>query len=144
MNMNMDTVGKTVQVVSIVVGVVISVLSFNYTRDKEAEARRLEAQRPYLELRQKLYIEAVKTIAVLSNPEDHTKAELLAAKRRFRELYVSELSMVEAPAVEHEMVTMAGIIDPELTHLDDTQNAALNLSHALRDSFVVAWGAERK
>jgi len=39
----MDALLKTVQVLSVVVGVVVSVLSFNATREKEAEARRAEA-----------------------------------------------------------------------------------------------------
>ena len=46
--MDVDTIGKTVQVLSVVIGVVISVLSFNNTRNKEAEARRIEASKPFL------------------------------------------------------------------------------------------------
>src|SRR5688500_6929747 len=98
--MDMETIGKTAQVFSVVIGVVISVLSFNATRDKEAEARRIEASKPFLELRQKLYMEAVKAAAILANREGYTDQEIASAKRRFRELYVAELSMVESPEVE--------------------------------------------
>ena len=70
-----DTVAKTVQVISVVVGVVVSVLSFNTTREKEALARRdeaekrlVEAARPFLELRQKRYMEAIQAAGVLVNP----------------------------------------------------------------------------
>jgi len=142
--MGLDAVAKTVQVLSVVVGVVISVLSFNAAREKEAEARRIEASKPFLELRQRLYVEAVKQAAVLSNTEGRTDAEIRAAKRRFRELYVAELSMVEAPEVEQSMVTLATRIDPSLTTFSPAQRAAYDLSHALRDSFVAAWGIGKR
>ena len=149
--MNLDAVAKTVQVLSVVAGVVISVLSFNATREKELqtqrtemEARRLEAAKPFLELRQKLYMEALKAAAVLSTPEDRTKDELRAAKRRFRELYVAELSMVEEAAVEGGMMQLAAAIDPALTHLDPAQKAAYDLAHALRDSFVASWDLRKR
>lgn len=137
-----DSITKTVQALSVVVGVVISVLSFNATRQKEAEVRRVEAVRPLLELRQKLYMEAVKTASTLSNPEDHTPQELQAAKRRFRELYVAELSMVEARDVEGRMVELARRVDPSLIPLTPARQAAYDLSHALRDSFVASWGED--
>ncbi len=138
----METIAKTVQVVSVVVGVVISVLSFNATREKEAEARRIEASKPFLELRQKLYMEAVKAAAVLANREGYSEQEVASAKRRFRELYVAELSMVESPEVEARMVDLASKTDQSLTPLNPAQKAAYDLAHALRDSFVASWGAK--
>ncbi|MEO8593625.1 MAG: hypothetical protein ABI759_09900 [Candidatus Solibacter sp.] len=149
--MNIDTVGKTVQVVSVVAGVVISVLSFNETAKKQAETRlheievrRFEAAKPFLELRQKLYIEALKAAAVITTPEERTKVEVQTARRRFRELYVAELSMVEATEVEAKMVALANAVDPGLLDLNPAQKAALNLAHALRDSFVIDWGVDPK
>jgi hypothetical protein len=140
----METMGKTVQVLSVVVGVVISVLSFNATRDKEAEARRIEASKPFLEVRQRLYLEAVKSAAVLANREGYSEKELAAARRRFRELYVAELSMVESPEVEQRMADLAATVDPSLRPLTPAQKAAYDLAHTLRDSFVESWGARRR
>jgi len=82
----------------------------------------------------------VKSAAVLANPDTHSVEEARAARRRFRELYVAELSMVESSEVEKKMVALATAIDPELTSLTPAQQAAYNLAHALRDSFVTAWG----
>lgn len=140
----METIAKTVQVLSVVIGVVISVVSFNATREREAEARRIEASRPFLELRQKLYMEAVKAAAVLANREGYSEQEIASAKRRFRELYVAELSMVESPEVEARMVDLASKTDPSLASLNPAQKAAYDLAHALRDSFVASWGATPK
>ncbi|MCP9929712.1 hypothetical protein KBY82_02820 [Cyanobium sp. AMD-g] len=132
----LELLASTVQVVSVVSGVVISVLSFNSTRLKEAEARKVEAERPFLELRRKTYLDAVKTAAVLSTPEGRSAEELAKAKHRFRELYVAELTMVEDESVEQKMVSLAAAVDPDLRRLNQGQLAALELAKALRDSFT--------
>ena len=134
-----QAVASTVQIVSVVVGIVISVLSFNDARIKEAEARKLEAAKPFLILRQEIYRDAVKTAAILTNPDDHTPAELAAARKRFRQLYVAELSMVETKDVEQLMYALAGHIDPPLQNFTPAQAAAYELSHKLRDSFAQSW-----
>jgi hypothetical protein len=53
---------------------------------------------------------------------------------------VAEFSMVESPDVEAKMVELAKQIDPTLVALNPAQRAALDLAHALRDSFVASWG----
>ena len=137
--MDINSVSQTVQVVSVVAGVVISVLSFNAGRDKDLEARRLEAAKPFLELRQKLYLETLKTAAVLATPEERTKVDLAAARLRFRELYVAELSMVEPTEVEGQMKALAQLVDPSLIPLNEVQRSAYDLAHTLRNTFVVDW-----
>ncbi len=132
-----------VGVVSVVSGVVMSIRSFNYTRQKEADARRLEAQKPFLELRQRLYTEAVELVGILANPGTHTQEELEKAKKRFGELYVAVLSMVEATDVEEMMVPLAKLIAPELAILTPEQQAAYELSHALRNSFAADYDLRR-
>lgn len=134
-----DVIASLVQVISVVIGIVISVLSFNATRKKEAQARELEAAKPFFTLRQSLYSEAVKSAGILSNPEVHTKEEMSRARARFRELYVAELSMVEAKEVEFKMKMLAEQIDPELLRMTPAQSAAYDLAHALRDTFVSSW-----
>jgi len=131
-----ELVTSTVQVLSVVVGVVLSVLSFNTARVKEAEARKIEAEKPFQELRRTVYVEAVKNAAIIANPEGRTEAELLKAKRRFRELYVAELTMVEDPTVAQNMIHLAKAVDKELTSLTESQVAALNLAQALGKSYA--------
>ena len=140
----LEIAATTAQVFSVVVGVVISVLSFNATRDKEAEARRLEAAKPFLTLRQNVYTEAVKAAAVLVNSEVHTPEDLAVAKKRFRDLYVAELSMVESQNVAQKMIALASVIDPPLASFTPAQNAAYNLAQALRESYVPSWGLDQK
>ena len=135
-----ETIVQAVQVVSVVAGVVISILSFNSTREREFEARNAEAAKPLLQLRQSLYLEAVKSAAILANPDTHSTDEKVSAKKRFRDLYVSELSMVESPDVANNMAGLAEAVDPELRSLTPPQQAALALAHALRDSFAGGGG----
>src|SRR5712664_1346238 len=122
--------GKSVQTISIVVGVVISILSFNFTRQKEAAARQAATAAPFLQLRQNLFLEALRAAAILTNPETHSREELIAAKKRFSELYVAELSMVESRDVQTKMVLLAAQVDPELTKFTPAQSAAYDLAHA--------------
>ncbi|MFM0385872.1 hypothetical protein [Paraburkholderia dipogonis] len=136
---NLELIATTAQVVSVVAGVVISVLSFNDTRIKEAEARQIEAAKPFYTLRQNLYAEALKEAGILSNPNVHTPADLAKARTRFAELYVAELSMVEDRCVESEMVELTRQIYPELQHLNPAQSATYHLAHAIRDSFTQSW-----
>lgn len=129
----------TIQAISIAVGVVVSIVSFNYTRAKEAVARQLDAAKPFLELRQKLYTEAVAVAGVLANPGTHSAEEREKALKRFHQLYVTELTMVESPKVEAAMRTMAKALGDEVTKLTPPQEAAYNLAHAARDSFIGSW-----
>lgn len=144
------------QALAVVAGVVISVLSFNATRQKEAHSRELEAHsrevearrrqheaaRPFLELRQKAYLEAVRAAAVLANPENRSEEELASTRKRFRELYVAELSLVEDKAVERAMMKLAETVDPSLRELTPEQRAAYDLAHALRDSLLNSWNLQ--
>jgi len=140
----LELLATTVQVVSVVVGVVISALSFNETRLKEASAREIESAKPFFTLRQSLYTEAIKAAGVLASPEVHTKDEIAKSRKRFRELYIGELSMVEAEEVEAQMVALAKEIDPELLRMNGAQRATYNLSHALRSTFTYSWQVQSK
>ena len=105
----------------------------------EAEKKQTEAAKPFLELRQKLYLEAVQTAGILANPEDHGEDEVKKARTRFRQLYVSELSLVEGIGVEKGMVDLAKAVDPKLVPFNDKQRAVYFLAHALRNSLVKSW-----
>ena len=132
----LELLATTVQVLSVVAGLVISVLSFNDTRTKEAQARIIEADRPFVELRRSTYLEAVKTAAIITNPEGRSPDDLSKAKRRFRELYVAELTMVEDRVVAGKMVNLAKAVDPDLASLNAEQNAALQLAQALKAGYA--------
>jgi len=136
----LELIAATVQVVSVAIGVVISVLSFNTAREREADAQRVAAAKPFLELRQTVYTDAVKQAGILSNPEVFTEEEVAMAKKRFRALYVAELSMVEAPEVAQAMIDLAELIDPPLRTFTPAQKAAYELSQALGESYASTWG----
>ncbi len=141
--MNLEYISKTVQVVSVVVGVVISILSYSDAREKEAEARikeaqtrRIEALAPFYALRQERYVEVSKIAAILADSESYTEGQVVDAMKRFRALYIVELSMVESGEVESKMMEFATVVSPRLLQFSDSQTAAYNLSHALQKSFA--------
>jgi hypothetical protein len=122
---------------------VVSVLSFNgarlkeaEVREKEAQTRRIEADRPFVELRQTLYRETLQNAAILVNADIHSAEEVATARKRFRNLYVAELSMVENAKVAGAMVQLAKAVDPQLINMSEQQRAALSLAHIIGASFV--------
>ncbi|WBM73024.1 hypothetical protein OH773_21930 (plasmid) [Buttiauxella sp. WJP83] len=136
---NFELVMSTIQVLSVVAGVILSVLKYTDALNKETEVRlkeasdrAIEANRPFIELRRIVYLEAVKTAAIIAIPEGRSTDELNKAKRRFQELYIAELSMVEDDNVARSMVALAQNVDPELINLTPAQNSALKLAHALK------------
>jgi hypothetical protein len=131
-----ELAAEMIKTLAIVGGVVISVLSYQSGQRAQARARQVEAARPLMELRQRLYGEALRAAAVLANPNAHSQDEILVANKRFRSLYVAELSMVEPPEVEREMWALASEIAPDLLEFTPAQNAAYELAHVLRDSFA--------
>jgi hypothetical protein len=139
----LETVSKLVQVLAVVSGVVFSVQSFSEAqkketaaREKEDQTRRIEAGKPFVELRQKLYRETLENAAILANADIHSAEEVATARKRFRNLYVAELSMVENAKVAGAMVQLAKAVDPQLINMSDQQRAALSLAHTIGASFV--------
>jgi len=135
-----DRATKTIQVISVVIGVVISVVSFNNARTKEAEAQTRAAFKPLVELRQRLYLEALSTAVVLADPEGHTADQTAKAKTRFRELYIAELSLVEPKALEGKMIGLAKIVDPTLIPLSGSQLQVYDFAHFLKTLLIKEWG----
>ncbi|PYT00912.1 MAG: hypothetical protein DMF63_04395 [Acidobacteria bacterium] len=156
-----QTFATLIQVMTVVAGVVISILSFNFTRDRELEVRaaeakryedqrndeherrRVEAAKPFLEMRQQKYMEAIKVAGVLATPADHTATEVTAAKKRFSELYYAELALVEGRDTEAAMVNLASSLGV-LADPTAQQQATMDLAHVLRDSLITAWGVDQK
>ncbi len=156
-----QTFATLIQVMTVVAGVVISILSFNFTRDRElevraaeakkyadqrsdeSERRRVEAAKPFLEMRQQKYMEVIKVAGVLATPADRTKAEITAAKKRFAELYYAELALVEGKDTETAMISLAESLGM-LSAPTPGQQETLQLAHVLRDSLITAWGVDQK
>ena len=95
-------------------------MSFNNAKQKEAEARiieaatrRIEALAPFYRLRQQRYVEISNIAAILSDSISYTDDEIKQATKRFRALYISELSMVESGQVESKMKGLAKSIAPD-------------------------------
>jgi hypothetical protein len=135
-------VGGTISTLSIVIGVILSVLNFRIAKEKEAESRKIEAAKPFLELRQKLYLEALTNASILASQDFHTDEEVRNAKKRFAELYWGELSLIEEINIEKAMIQVA-----ESMNLNDSispsQKATYELAHTMRESLVNSWGIDR-
>jgi hypothetical protein len=134
-------IGSLIATVSVVVGVVITVMNLKLAREKEAESRKIEASTPFLKLRQELYLEALKNASILASKDMHTEEEVKAARKRFSELFWGECSLIEESSIEADMIAIA-----ESENLRDsitpTQKASYALAHAMRESLIKSWGVD--
>ena len=137
----LKSMGTFITTISIIVGIVISVMNFRVAKEKEAESRKIEAAKPFLELRQKLYLEALNNASILASKDLHSAEEVITAKKRFSELYWGELSLVEEANIEKEMRAIAKS-ENLINASDSTQNATYDLAHAMRESLIKSWGVD--
>jgi hypothetical protein len=118
-------------------------------REKEIKTAGREAQRPFLELQLKLYVEAVTVAGRLATLESGTERE--AARKRFHQLYWGELSVVEDKEVEGAMVRFNLALEvyeqspsPERAKAKAILNCrSYKLAHNVRDSLARTWEYDR-
>jgi type II secretory pathway pseudopilin PulG len=119
-------------------------------QEKEQHSQLLQAQQPFLEHRWKAYIETSAVVGQLV-ALDTSEPAWQDARRRFWELYWSELAMVETPTVASAMVDFGRQLTSVTSALNGDQAAlkngvgrlnaaAIAVAHALRDSIQVSWG----
>jgi len=135
------SIGNGIATISVVVGVVITVMNLKLAREKEAESRKIEAARPFLELRQNIYMDALKNASILASQDLHSEEEVKQARKRFSELFWGECSLIEESNIEADMIAIA-----ESENLRDsitpTQKASYALAHAMRESLIKSWGVD--
>lgn len=107
-------------------------------RSQSAEARRIEATRPFLETQLKLYSEATRVcarIASSASPDPDSVA-------RFWELYWGELALVENREVETAMVDFGNALEYMAEDRSELRHRALRLAAVCRASLARSWGVE--
>jgi hypothetical protein len=116
------------------------VFQFVASQKEQAETRRIEATKPFLERQLRLYTEATQAAATLATSKETD--ELDEARKKFWSLYWGELALVEDKRVEAAMVRFgraleSGDVDQQL------QQRSLELAHACRDSLAESWGVRQ-
>ncbi len=131
---------KILTLVGAVVAFIWGAYQFLTTQRGQAETRRIEATRPFLDRQLKLYTEATQAVATLTTSS--SKEELSSAKQRFWSLYWGELALVEDKRVEAAMVQLGRAIEQGKVGIE-IQGLSLELAHACRDSLAESWGVQQ-
>lgn len=105
--------------------------------ERQAEARRIEATRPFLEKQLELYAEAARVCARIASAHDHD-----TAVARFWELYWGELALVENREVEARMVHFGQALQYMPEDRSELRQRALELAAACRASLARSWGVD--
>ena len=165
---------KTIETVSKIILALIAVLGFIWgvykymdsrerqlerhedALERQAETRRIEATRPYLERQLRLYTEATQVAARIATKgyalgQRDSKASPSASRyhgstfdnavARFWELYWGELALVEDKEVEKAMVEYGQALRDKAP-TEKLQEKSLALAHACRDSLASSWGVK--
>jgi len=103
------------------------IFQFITTQNAQAETRRIEATRPFLDRQLKLYTEATQAAASLATSKKNE--ELVAATERFWSLYWGELALVEDKRVEAAMVQFGGALQQGSAG-EKLHTLSLELAHA--------------
>jgi hypothetical protein len=111
---------------------------------QQTAARLLEAQRPFLEKQLALYFDAAQVAGKLTTLKPGN-ADWDNNENRFWQLYWSELSLVESPAVETAMVKVGQYLNeykksPNNNEAgNNLQGSIYELAHAIRDGIQATW-----
>jgi hypothetical protein len=134
---NLDSWVKALSLLGAAIAFIWGVVQFMAGQHTQAETRRIEATKPFLERQLKLYTDATQAAATLATSKD--AQEIAAAKKRFWALYWGELALVEDARVEAAMVQLGRALDTG-SQGQHVQAASLALAHACRDSLADSWG----
>ena len=137
---NLETWIKALSLLGGVIAFCWGVLQFIATQNAQAETRRIEATKPFLERQLKLYTEATQAASVLATSKKAD--ELDAANKKFWSLYWGELALVEDKKVEAAMVQLGRALE-EGSVGQQLQQHSLALAHACRDSLAESWGVKQ-
>ena len=137
---NLDAWAKALSVLGAVIVFVWGVIQFVASYHAQAETRRVEATRPFLERQLNLYTEATRAAAILATSDNVD--ELESARKKFWSLYWGELALVEDKRVEAAMVEMGRALEAGGKG-QQLQRHSLALAHACRDSLAESWGVKQ-
>lgn len=137
---SVETWVKILTLVGAVVAFFWGAYQFLSTQRNQADTRRIEATRPFLDRQLKLYTEATQAAATLATSQ--SEEEITSAKQRFWSLYWGELALVEDKRVEAAMVQLGRAIEQDMIGRE-IQSLSLNLAHACRDSLAESWGVQQ-
>ena len=137
--MTLDQAVKTLSILGAVATFAWGVFQYAENDKKQAETRRIEATKPFLDRQLKLYTEATQSAATLASTED--RSERAAAIKRFWSLYWGELALVEDKGVEAAMVMLGKGLERGAPQ-QELKQLSLKLAHAARESLAASWGVK--
>lgn len=106
---------------------------------RTAEARRIEATRPFLDMQLALYTDLMENTSIIATSSSEER--IIASKKRFLELYYGEVPLVEGIRVAKAMAAFKAALDEGATQ-HQLGSASLQLAIACRDELALSWGTD--
>ncbi len=137
--MTFDQTVKTLSILGAVATFAWGMFQYVENDKKQAETRRIEATKPFLDRQLTLYTDATKSAATLATTAD--SSERAAAMKRFWSLYWGELALVENRGVEAAMKRLGDRLKMGAPQ-EELEQLSLVLAHAARESLADSWGVK--
>jgi hypothetical protein len=138
--MNLESFIRIISIAGAAVAFCWGAYEFLATQRGQADTRRIEATRPFLDRQLLLYTEATQAAATLATATD--AKSLASAEEKFWSLYWGALALVEDKKVEGAMVLLGNALRSGQKGAQ-LQPLSLGLAHACRDSLAESWGVSQ-
>lgn len=135
-------VDRWIKILSAIGAVIVfgwGTIQFKASHQVQAETRRIEATKPFLERQLTLYTQATQAAATIATSKVPLKVEGATAK--FWSLYWGELALVEDTRVAAAMMSLGDKLKGNSSQ-EALQLGSLELARACRDSLAESWGVK--
>ena len=137
---NLESTLKILATMGAVIAFFWGAYQFILTQRGQAETRRVEATRPFLDKQLTLYTTATQAAATMATSK--SQEEIVAARSKFFLLFWGELVMVEDRHVESAMVKFRDAINAGKEGAE-LEQLSLSLARACRNSLAQSWGVKQ-
>jgi len=96
-----DAVAKIITAIAVICGGAFATYQYFSNREYQLTTARIEAQKPFLDKRLQLYLDATTAAATIATSKNESEVE--KAKEQFWKLYLGPMIVVQDPTVENPM-----------------------------------------
>lgn len=137
--MDFEATAKIVASVVALLGAYVTIAKYLQEKRKANESARIEAAKPFSTKQQEIYLELVKTTAILSNRQGHPEWE--EAAKNFWVMFWGVIPMVADRGVAVAIDQFAATFDKVEDEIA-MRNASMDLARACRKSLGESWNTD--
>jgi hypothetical protein len=132
-----DAVAKIITAIAVICGVAFASYQYFSNREYQLTTARIEAQKPFLDKRLQMYIDATTAAAIIATSKN--EPEVKKAKEEFWKLYLGPMIVVQDPTVENPMRRFADCLQDSKNCDAPIAELARSLAQSCNRSLTRDW-----